>query len=248
VALIPVPAGRPPSPAWKRRSEGCSRRPRGVGQPYGMPARFPRNLSPSHLEGRALRPDEVRLRQLRGSWQQMAASGTARHDLAGVLEAHPGSSPRFVLVGGSRRFLPSTLRNQERSADEAADRFRIPARRRQAGATHARMAPACAVHFTWWGVTAPECHAEGGGRTQPSGRQPLHHRWEDAGGTPAIFSRKRSAASTSIRTRIVNYWRGLTLPDSRAGIRLIRQADSRPLFSWGFPTWGADRSRGRIST
>jgi hypothetical protein len=30
---------------------------------------------------------------------------------------------------------------------------------------------------------------------------------------------------TSLRTRVVNYWRGLTLPYVEAGVRLIRQSD-----------------------
>src|SRR5262249_60431937 len=35
-------------------------------------------------------------------------------------------------------------------------------------------------------------------------------------------------ALTALRTRLVSYWRGLTLPYTEPGLRLIRQADIEP--------------------
>jgi hypothetical protein len=81
------------------------------------------------------------------------------------------------------------------------------------------------VHFTWWGV-----------RRTLTARQK-----EEVGDTYGADARLLSAGKkiidvrheafrrlTSLRTRIVSYWRGLTLPYVEAGVRLIRQADVEP--------------------
>jgi hypothetical protein len=85
-----------------------------------------------------------------------------------------------------------------------------------------RMAAAVRVHFTWWGVH----------RTLTTQQK------EEIGDAYAADARLLSAGKkiidvrheafrrlTSIRTRVVNYWRGLTLPYVEPGTRLIRQAE-----------------------
>jgi hypothetical protein len=97
----------------------------------------------------------------------------------------------------------------DRSADGPAQRLR-------------RLAAAVRVHFTWWGVH----------RTLTAQQK------EEVGDTYGADARLLSAGKkildvrhdayrklTSVRTRVVNYWRGLTLPYVEPGVRLIRQSD-----------------------
>src|SRR3954463_3549982 len=85
-----------------------------------------------------------------------------------------------------------------------------------------RTAAAVRVHFTWWGVhktlTAQQKEEVGlayaaDSRFLTAGKKILDVRHE-------AFRRL-----TSIRGRAVNYWRGLTLPYTEPGVRLIRQSD-----------------------
>src|ERR1700736_3280735 len=85
-----------------------------------------------------------------------------------------------------------------------------------------RLAAAVRVHFTWWGVhrtlTAQQKEEVGlaydaDARFLTAGKKIVNVRHE-------AFRRL-----TSVRTRAVNYWRGLTLPYVEPGVRLIRQAD-----------------------
>src|SRR5712672_2864908 len=96
-----------------------------------------------------------------------------------------------------------------RSADAPAQRLR-------------RTAAAVRVHFTWWGVhrTLTAQQKEEVGLTYDA-----DSRFITAGKKLVDTSHKAFRSLTSIRTRIVNYWRGLTLPYVEPGIRLIRQAD-----------------------
>ena len=97
-------------------------------------------------------------------------------------------------------------------ADPAAERLR-------------RTAAAVRVHFTWWGV-----------RRALSAAQK-----EEIGDAYAADARLISASKklvdtrhdafrklTAIRTRAIQFWRGLTLPYVEPGMRLIRQADIEP--------------------
>jgi hypothetical protein len=85
-----------------------------------------------------------------------------------------------------------------------------------------RLAAAVRVHFTWWGVH----------RTLTAQQK------EEVGDAYGADARLLSAGKkildvrhdayrklTSVRTRVVNYWRGLTLPYVEPGVRLIRQSD-----------------------
>jgi hypothetical protein len=85
-----------------------------------------------------------------------------------------------------------------------------------------RTAAAVRVHFTWFGVhrtlTAQQKEEVGltysaDARLLTAGKKLLDTRHE-------AFRRL-----TSIRTRVVNYWRGISLPYVEAGMRLIRQSD-----------------------
>jgi hypothetical protein len=88
-----------------------------------------------------------------------------------------------------------------------------------------RTAAAVRVHFTWWGVhrtlTAQQKEEVGDNygadaRLLSAGKKILDVRHE-------AFRRL-----TSLRTRVVNYWRGISLPYVEAGTRLIRQSDIEP--------------------
>lgn len=84
-----------------------------------------------------------------------------------------------------------------------------------------RTAAAVRVHFTWWGVhktlTAQQKEEVGlayaaDARFLTAGKKLVDTRHE-------TFRRL-----TSVRTRAANYWRGLTLPYTEPGIRLIQQS------------------------
>jgi len=88
-----------------------------------------------------------------------------------------------------------------------------------------RLAAAVRVHFTWWGVhrtlTSQQKEEVGDNygadaRLLSAGKKILDVRHE-------AFRRL-----TSIRTRVVNYWRGVSLPYVEPGMRLIRQSDIEP--------------------
>jgi hypothetical protein len=85
-----------------------------------------------------------------------------------------------------------------------------------------RLAAAVRVHFTWWGVH----------RTLTAQQK------EEVGDAYGADARLLSAGKkiidvrhgafrrlTTLRSRIVSYWRGLTLPYVEPGVRLIRQSD-----------------------
>ena len=85
-----------------------------------------------------------------------------------------------------------------------------------------RVAAAVRVHFTWWGVhktlTAQQkeevglaCRADG--KLLTAGKKLIDTRHE-------AFRRL-----TTLRSRIVSYWKGLTLPYPEPGLRLLRQSD-----------------------
>src|SRR5215469_10550624 len=85
-----------------------------------------------------------------------------------------------------------------------------------------RLAAAVRVHFTWWGVhrTLTAQQKEEVGATYAADA-----RFLTAGKKLVDVRHEAFRKLTSLRTRIVNYWRGLTLPYVDAGVRLIRQSD-----------------------
>jgi hypothetical protein len=85
-----------------------------------------------------------------------------------------------------------------------------------------RTAAAVRVHFTWWGthktLTAQQKEEVGAAyaadaRLLTAGKKLIDTRHE-------AFRRL-----TSLRTRVVNYWRAVTLPYTEPGIRVLRQSD-----------------------
>jgi hypothetical protein len=98
----------------------------------------------------------------------------------------------------------------------------IPLRSDSAARRLRTTAAAVRVAFTWWGVhkalsvqqKEEVCDAAGADARQlRAGKKIIDVRHQ-------AFRRL-----TSVRTRIVNHWRGLTLPYVEPGVRLIRQAD-----------------------
>jgi hypothetical protein len=85
-----------------------------------------------------------------------------------------------------------------------------------------RIATAVRVHFTWWGVhrtlTAQQKEEVGLAYNADA-------RFLTAGKKLVDVRHEAFRALTSIRTRVVNFWRGLSLPYLENGIRLIRQSD-----------------------
>jgi hypothetical protein len=88
-----------------------------------------------------------------------------------------------------------------------------------------RLAAAVRVHFTWWGVhktlTAQQKEEVGGACGADA-------RFLTAGKKIIDVRHEAFRKLTSIRSRVVSYWRGLTLPYTEPGIRLIRQDDIAP--------------------
>ncbi len=85
-----------------------------------------------------------------------------------------------------------------------------------------RIASAVRVHFTWWGVhrTLTAQQKEEVGLTYDA-----DCRFITAGKKLVDVRHEAFRRLTSLRTRTVNYWRGLTLPYVEPGVRLIRQAE-----------------------
>jgi hypothetical protein len=85
-----------------------------------------------------------------------------------------------------------------------------------------RMAAAVRVHFTWWGVhkTLTAQQKEEVGLTYDADA-----RFLTAGKKIVDVRHEAFRKLTSLRTRVVNFWRGLTLPYVEPGVRLIRQSE-----------------------
>jgi hypothetical protein len=85
-----------------------------------------------------------------------------------------------------------------------------------------RVAAAVRVHFTWWGVhkTLTAQQKEEVGVAYAADARFL------TAGKKLIDTRHEAFRKlTSLRTRTASYWRGLTLPYTEPGVRLIRQND-----------------------
>src|SRR3954471_360239 len=84
-----------------------------------------------------------------------------------------------------------------------------------------RTAAAVRVHFKWWGthrtLTAPQ--KEEVGLTYSADAKLL-----TAGKRLVDIRHERFRALTRLKSRIVSFWRGLTLPYTEPGVRLIRQS------------------------
>jgi hypothetical protein len=85
-----------------------------------------------------------------------------------------------------------------------------------------RLAAAVRVHFTWWGVhrtlTAQQKEEVGLAHAADA-------RFLTAGKKLVDVRHEAFRRLTSIKNRVTNYWRGLTLPFTEPGVRLLRQCD-----------------------
>jgi hypothetical protein len=85
-----------------------------------------------------------------------------------------------------------------------------------------RLAAAVRVHFTWWGthrtLTAQQKEEVGAAWSADA-------RLLTAGKKLVDTKHESIRKLTSLRSRVASYWRGLTLPYTEPGVRLIRQSD-----------------------
>lgn len=85
-----------------------------------------------------------------------------------------------------------------------------------------RTAAAVRVHFTWWGVHKTLTSQQ---KEEVGDNYGADARFLTAGKKIIDVRHEAFRRLTSVRTRIINYWRGLTLPFVESGVRLIRQSD-----------------------
>ena len=85
-----------------------------------------------------------------------------------------------------------------------------------------RRAAAVRICLHWWGVHRSLTTQQ---KEEVSAAYAAEARFLTAGKKIIDVRHEAFRKLTSIRTRIVNYWRGLTLPYTEPGVRLIRQCD-----------------------
>ena len=85
-----------------------------------------------------------------------------------------------------------------------------------------RIAAAVRLHFTWWGVHKTLTAQQ---KEEVVAAYAADVRFLTAGKKIIDVRHEAFRKLTSLRTRMVNYWRGLTLPYTEPGVRLIRQSD-----------------------
>jgi hypothetical protein len=88
-----------------------------------------------------------------------------------------------------------------------------------------RLAAAVRVTLHWWGVhraLTPQQREEIGSAAAADAR------FLTAGKKLVDVRHEAFRRLTSIRTRLVHYWKGLTLPYTEPGVRLLRQSDIEP--------------------
>ena len=88
-----------------------------------------------------------------------------------------------------------------------------------------RTAAAVRVSFTWWGVHKT---LTGQQKEEVGLAYDADTRFITAGKKLVDVRHEAFRKLTAVRTRVVNYWRGLTLPYVENGVRLIRQSDVDP--------------------
>src|SRR3954464_1273415 len=85
-----------------------------------------------------------------------------------------------------------------------------------------RSAAAVRVHFTWWGVHKTLTARQ---KQEVGSAYAAEARFLTAGKKILDTRHPAFRRLPSLRTRVGNYWRGLTLPYTEPGVRLIRQSD-----------------------
>src|SRR6516165_7507593 len=117
---------------------------------------------------------------------------------------------------------PKIYRTQERSLMSALRVHDAPPAEPSPAARLRRTTAAVRLHFTWWGVhktlTAQQKEEVGAAYAADA-------RFLTAGKKIIDVRHESFRRLTSLRTRVGQFWRGLTLPYTEPGIRLIRQSD-----------------------
>jgi hypothetical protein len=85
-----------------------------------------------------------------------------------------------------------------------------------------RQAAAVRVSLHWWGLHRSLTNEQ---KEEVSAAYAADARFVTAGKKLIDTRHEAFRKLTAVRTRIVNYWRGLTLPYTEPGVRLIRQCD-----------------------
>jgi hypothetical protein len=85
-----------------------------------------------------------------------------------------------------------------------------------------RVAAAVRVGLHWWGVHRTLTNQQ---KEEVSAAYAADARFVTAGKKIVDVRHQAFRRLTAVRTRIVSYWRGLTLPYTEPGVRLIRQGD-----------------------
>ena len=85
-----------------------------------------------------------------------------------------------------------------------------------------RTTAAVRLHFTWWGVHKTLTAQQ---KEEVGAAYAADVRFLTAGKKIIDIRHEAFRRLTSLRTRVVSYWRGLTLPYTEPGVRLIRQDD-----------------------
>lgn len=85
-----------------------------------------------------------------------------------------------------------------------------------------RTAAAARVHFTWWGTRKALTNQQ---KEEVGQVYSADSRFLTASKRLVDVRHEAFRRLTSIRTCVVNYWRGLTLPYVEPGVRLLRQSD-----------------------
>src|SRR5438067_3060022 len=85
-----------------------------------------------------------------------------------------------------------------------------------------RTAAAVRLHFTWWGVHKTLSAQQ---REEVGAAYAADARFLTAGKKLVDTRHDAFRRLTSVRTRAVGYWRGLTLPYTEPGVRLLRRDD-----------------------
>ena len=88
-----------------------------------------------------------------------------------------------------------------------------------------RTAAAVRVHLRWWGTHKTLTNQQ---KEEVGLAYAADARFLTAGKKLIDVRHEAFRRMTSLRTRIVNHWRSLTLPYVEAGLRLIKQADIEP--------------------
>lgn len=158
-----------------------------------------------------------------GVWIRTSEPDEAEREIVRHAQQQQWKLAVWDVANGLR--LPATPRSQQPNtgAGDPLAALRelpsLPAQRLR------RMAAAVRVHFTWWGTHRSLTHQQ---REEVGVACAADARLLTAGKRLIDTRHPAFRALTSLRSRISSYWRGISLPFTEPGMRLIRQADIEP--------------------